>query len=346
MTQLSPANSPFLAALAGQKPSRRPVWVMRQAGRYLPEYRKVRETASFHEMCTTPELAAEVTLQPLRRYDLDAGIIFSDILTPLGPMGAEFDFSQGGPRLTAPLRDETAFEALQLIEPREHLAFVGEAIKLVREGKPDTPIIGFGGAPLTLAAYLVEGGGSKDFRNIKALLYSRPDVALALLDKLAEQVARHLEMQVEAGASAVQVFDSWAGILNTHDYQRFALPGIRKIMDRLADKGVPRILFSKGGLTNLEHLATSGADALSLDWTIDLRDAARLAPDMVLQGNLDPVVLHGSRDEIITRTQAVCRAGDAARSHVFNLGHGILTETPPENLALLIETVHGHQPEA
>ncbi|MEZ4387584.1 MAG: uroporphyrinogen decarboxylase [Candidatus Krumholzibacteriia bacterium] len=336
-------TSPFLAALAGNEPSRRPVWVMRQAGRYLPEYRKVRETASFHEMCTTPELAAEVTLQPLRRYDMDAGIIFSDILTPLAPMGAEFDFSQGGPRLSAPLRDERQFAALRLIEPREHLGFVGEAIKLVRAEKPQVPIIGFVGAPLTLAAYLVEGGGSKDFRNIKALFYSRPEVGLALLDKLATQVTRHLEMQVEAGCAAIQVFDSWASILNTHDYRTFALPGIRKIMDGVAHLGVPRILFSKGGLTNLPWLLESGADALSVDWTCDLADAARLAPAMVFQGNLDPVVLHGSDEEIVRRTRAVCRAGDHARAHVFNLGHGILTETRPEALALLVETVHSHR---
>ncbi len=208
------------------------------------------------------------------------------------------------------------------------------------------PLIGFGGAPLTLAAYLVEGGGSKDFRNIKALLYSRPEVGLELLDKLAEQVARHLEMQVEAGCSAVQVFDSWAAILNTHDYRRFAVPGIRKIMDGVAHLGVPRILFSKGGLTNLPWLLDSGADALSVDWTCDLREAARLAPAMTFQGNLDPVVLHGSAEEIVKRTRAVCRAGDRAAGHVFNLGHGILTETPPDNLALLVDTVHNHQPEA
>lgn len=345
MTRPTPDTSPFLSALRGQRPSRRPIWVMRQAGRYLPEYRKVRETASFHQMCTTPELAAEVTLQPLRRYDMDAGIIFSDILTPLAPMGAEFDFSQGGPKLAAPLRDEAAFNRLQVVEPREQLGFVAEAIKMVTAERPDVPLIGFGGAPLTLAAYLVEGGGSKDFRNIKALIYRRPEVALALLDKLADQVARHLEMQVEAGCSAIQIFDSWAAILNTHDYRRFAVPGIRKIMDRIEPLGVPRILFSKGGLTNVPWLLETGCDAISLDWTCDLADAAELAPGKPLQGNLDPVVLHGSEEEIVKRAKAVCRAGDHAVGHVFNLGHGILTETPPEALALLVETVHSHQPE-
>ena len=260
-------------------------------------------------------------------------------------MGAEFDFSRGGPKLTAPLRDERAFDALQLVEPREDLDFVAEAIKLVTSEEPGIPLIGFGGAPLTLASYLVEGGGSKDFRHIKALIYSRPEVALALLDKLAEQVARHLEMQIEAGCSAVQVFDSWAGILHTDDYRRFAVPGIAKIMARLAPLGVPRILFSKGGLTNLPWLLETGADALSLDWTCDLADAAERAPRTPLQGNLDPVVLHGSEAEIVRRAGAVCRSGDRAAGHVFNLGHGILTETPPESLALLIDTVHRHQPE-
>lgn len=339
-------QSPFLAALRCEAPSRRPIWVMRQAGRYLPEYRKVRETAGFHEMCTTPELAAEVTLQPLRRFDLDAGIIFSDILTPLAPMGAVFDFSHGGPKLEAPLRDEREFDALTVVEPREELSFVADAIRLVTAEKPDVPLIGFGGAPLTLASYLVEGGGSKDFRNIKKLFFTRPEVGLALLDKLADQVGRHLEMQVEAGCSAIQVFDSWAAILNTHDYRRFAVPGIRKIMDRVAHLGVPRILFSKGGTTNLEWLLETGADAFSLDWTCDLAHAAAMVDQHALQGNLDPVVLHGSDDEIVRRTRAVCRAGDRAAGHVFNLGHGILTETPPEALALVVDTVHSYQPEA
>jgi uroporphyrinogen decarboxylase len=346
MAQTTLEHAPFLVALRGGKPTRRPLWIMRQAGRYLPEYRSVRERVSFHELCTTPELACEVTLQPLRRFDLDAGIIFSDILTPLGPMGAEFDFSQGAPRLAAPLRDEQEFEALRVVDPREELGFVAEAIKLVRQDKPAIPLIGFAGAPLTLAAYLVEGGGSSDFRNFKTLLYTRPELAEALLDKLARQVVRHLTMQVEAGCSAVQIFDSWASILHPADYRRFSLPAIKTILDGLADLGVPRIVFSKGGLGNLPALVELGAECLSLDWTCDLADVAAHAPDQVVQGNLDPVVLFGNEAEITRRARAVCRAGDRARGHVFNLGHGILPPTPPESVALLVETVHAHTPEA
>ena len=345
---MSPVDSvaaPFLAALRGETPTRRPLWIMRQAGRYLPEYRAVRERVSFHELCTTPELACEVTLQPLRRFDLDAGIIFSDILTPLAPMGAEFDFSRGAPKLAAPLRDGRELAGLRVVDPREELGFVADAIRLVRAERPEIPLIGFGGAPLTLAAYLVEGGGSSDFRNFKTLLYTRPDLAVSLLDTLAEQVGRHLEMQVEAGCAAVQIFDSWAAILHPDDYRTFALPPLRKIMAHLEPLGVPRILFSKGGMGNLDTLRMVGADALSLDWTCDLARVAAQDPTLILQGNLDPVVLYGSDDEIKRRARAVCRAGDHAAGHVFNLGHGILPTTPPDAVSLLVDTVHAHRSE-
>jgi uroporphyrinogen decarboxylase len=346
MTDQRLVDSPFLVALRGGRPARRPLWIMRQAGRYLPEYRAVREKVSFHQLCTTPELACEVTLQPLARYDLDAGIIFSDILTPLEPMGAPFDFSQGSPRLAEPLREERQLRSLRVIDPREELAFVADAIKLVRQARPEIPLIGFAGAPLTLAAYLVDGGGSQDFRHFKTLLYSRPDLAHHLLDTLAEQVARHLQMQVEAGCAAVQVFDSWASILHPTDYRAFALPALQRIMDALSTAGVPRILFSKGGAGNLATLRETGADCFSLDWTCDLAAVAAAAPDHALQGNLDPVVLFGSEAEIQRRARAVCRAGDHARGHVFNLGHGILPQTPPEAVTLLVETVHAHRTEA
>ncbi|HOX25159.1 MAG TPA: uroporphyrinogen decarboxylase [Candidatus Krumholzibacteria bacterium] len=346
MTKTEPATAPLLAALRGERPSRRPIWIMRQAGRYLPEYRAVRERASFHELCTTPELACEVTLQPLRRWDLDAGIIFSDILTPLAPMGAEFDFSQGAPRLAAPLRDERELGRLRVVDPRDELGFVAEAIRMVRRERPQTPLIGFAGAPLTLAAYLVEGGGSQDFHHFKTLLYSRPELIVKLLDTLTDQVALHLAMQVEAGCAAIQVFDSWASILHPGDYRRFALPPLRRLMDRLAPLGAPRILFSKGGRGNLATLLAAGADCLSLDWTCGLADAAAEAPGSVLQGNLDPVVLFGSSSELVCRTQAVCRAGDRAAGHVFNLGHGILPQTSPDAVSVLVETVHAHRQEA
>jgi uroporphyrinogen decarboxylase len=345
MFAFDPATNPLLTALRGEHPARRPLWIMRQAGRYLPEYRAVRERASFHELCTTPELACEVTLQPLRRFDLDAMIIFSDILTPLGPMGAEFDFTHGAPKLAAPLRDERDFARLQVVDPDEHLRFVADAIAMVTSERPQTPLLGFAGAPLTLAAYLVEGGGSSDFRNFKTLLYSRPELAEELLGTLADQVARHLAMQVRAGCAAVQVFDSWAAILHPADYRRFALPPIQRIMRELAPLGVPRILFSKGGAGNLPTLLEAGADALSLDWTCDLAAVAAQAPGMPLQGNLDPVVLFGSPEELERRAKAVCRAGDHAAGHVFNLGHGILPQTDPDMVARLVDLVHAHERE-
>jgi uroporphyrinogen decarboxylase len=346
MAARSLESAPLLAALRGERPSRRPIWIMRQAGRYLPEYRAVRERVSFHELCTRPELACEVTLQPLRRYDLDAGIIFSDILTPLAPMGAEFDFSHGAPKLASPLRDEAEMKRLRVVDPREELGFVAEAIRLVRGERPEIPLFGFAGAPLTLAAYLVEGGGSSDFRHFKTLLYTEPELARWLLGTLAEQVIQHLTMQVEAGCSAVQIFDSWAGILHPTDYRHFAAPYIQQILDGLAPLGVPRVVFSRGGAGNLPVLGELGAECLSFDWTCDLAEVAARLPGQVLQGNLDPVVLFGDRDELVRRAQAVCRAGDRAAGHVFNLGHGILPPTDPDALALLIETVHAHSPEA
>ncbi len=345
-TDPSTTPQPFLAALRGERPRHRPLWIMRQAGRYLPEYLAVRERASFHDVCTQPELACEVTLQPLRRFDLDAGIIFSDILTPLGPMGATFDFSHGAPKLAAPVRDEAAIRALKVVDPRESLGFVAEAIRMVKAEIGTKPLIGFAGSPFTLAAYLIEGGGSQEFRHLKTMLYSRPELLDTLLDILTEQVARHLTMQVEAGADAVQVFDSWAGILSPADHATVVAPRLRTIMARLAPLGVPRILFSKGGLAHMTALRDVGADALSLDWTCDLAEAARQAPDLALQGNLDPTVLFGDLEQVRRRTEAICRAGDLAAGHVFNLGHGILPETPIAAVEAVVETVHGHRVEA
>jgi len=283
-------TSPYLAALRGRAPSRRPIWIMRQAGRFLPEYRRVRETTSFIGLCKTPELACDVTLMPVRRFGFDAAILFSDILTPLEPMGAPFAFTDRGPRVDRPLRNESDVTALRVVDPREELGFVAEAIRLIKAELPTgVPLIGFAGAPLTLASYLIEGGGSRDFRHLKTMLYSRPDLLDALLAKLADQIARHLRMQVEAGADAVQVFDTWGGILHPGDYRRHVLPGLRRIFAALADLEVPRVLFLKGGAPYLELCAASGADAVGLDWTIDVRTATARLPGLPVQGNLDPL---------------------------------------------------------
>jgi len=313
---------------------------MRQAGRYLPEYLELRRKHSFLEVCKTPELACEVTLQPIERFQFDAAILFCDILVPLEPMGAAFSFAKGGPKLEKPLRHEDDINALRNADAEEELSFVGDAVRLIKTELPRTPLIGFAGAPFTLAAYLVEGGCSKNFENLKALLYGRPELFASLLDKLADQVADFIAMQVNAGVQAVQLFDTWAGILTPADYERFVLPGVRKIFDRLGS--VPRVLFVKNGAPFVSSMARSGADAISLDWTVDLEATARRFRALSVQGNLDPTVLFGSHDEIRRRVLEVCRAGDCARGHVFNLGHGILPSTPIDAVELLVDTVRSH----
>ena len=250
-------DSIFLKNLRGEPCDRTPIWVMRQAGRYLPEYQEVRSKLSFNELCRTPEAACEVTMQPIRRFGFDAAIMFSDILTPLEPMGAPFDFSQGGPKLQKPIRSEDEIEALHTYEPREGTDFVAAAIKLMKEGLGDTtPLIGFAGSPFTLATYLIEGGGSKDFHHLKTMLYSRPELLDTLMAKLTDQTLAYLKMQVEAGVDAVQLFDTWGGILHPADYARVVLPCVKRIMDGLKDSGVPRIYFLKGSAPYLDLVTT------------------------------------------------------------------------------------------
>lgn len=337
-------NGPFLAALRGERPQRRPIWIMRQAGRYLPEYQRLRSRHSFVEICKTPELACEATLQPIRRFGFDAAILFNDILVPLEPSGSSFVFTDEGPRLEKSLREESDISALKPFEPRESLPFVAEAIRLIKKELNGTPLIGFSGAPFTLAAYLIEGGGSKDYRNLKTILYNRPELMHDLLDKLCDQVLKYLQMQIDAGADAVQLFDSWSGILTPSDYKTFALPRIKRIFKGLAETGAPRILFLKGASAYLPHLADCCADAISLDWTVDLESALPLLNGMRIQGNLDPLALFAKRDEIQRRAKAVCRAGDSATGHVFNLGHGILPQTPVDSVETLVQAVHEYRP--
>jgi len=317
---------------------------MRQAGRYLPEYLAVREKHPFVEVCSTPELACEVTMQPIRRFGFDAAILFSDILVPLAPMGAPFNFSNGGPRLEKPLRDEKDIVALHTVDSRDELAFVGQSIRLVTQELGDTPLIGFAGAPFTLAAYLVEGGGSQNFENLKTMLYKRPGLLAGLLQKLTDQVADYLCMQIDAGVKAVQLFDTWAGILTPADFEQYLLPGYQKIFERIQPTHVPKVLFMKGGAPYLEIMARSGADVIGLDWTLDMAASLSRIAGFPVQGNLDPTVLFGSHEEIRRRALAICRAGDAAPGHVFNLGHGILPSTPLDAVEVLVETVKSYKP--
>jgi uroporphyrinogen decarboxylase len=337
-------NSLFLKTLRGEPCDRTPIWVMRQAGRHLPEYQEVRSQISFNDLCRTPEAACEVTLQPIRRFGFDAAIMFSDILTPLEAMGAPFDFSHGGPKLERPLRDEKDIRGLRRYPSPEGVPYVAEAIKLMKQGLGDTtPLIGFAGSPFTLATYLIEGGGSKDFVHLKTMLYSRPELLQELLDKLGEQVLDYLLMQVEAGVDAIQVFDTWGGILHPADYAAMVLPVIRRIMDGLKDSGVPRIYFLKGSAPYNHLIRDLDVECFGVDWTQDLGRAIGELPGKAVQGNLDPLTLLGDVEQVKRRALEICRAGEAAPGHVFNLGHGITPPTPIPNVEALVETVQNYR---
>ncbi len=333
--------SRFLAACRRQPVDRPPVWVMRQAGRYLPEYREVRRRAGgFLTMCRTPELAAEVTLQPIRRYGLDAAIIFSDILTPLEPLGIQLEFSPG-PHLANPLREPGDLERLTVPEPWSGTGYVEVALRMVRaELPPGVALIGFCGAPWTLATYLVEGGTSKSFSRVKRFAFAHPEAFDRLLDTLADAMAGYLHRQVAAGAQAVQVFDSWVGALAAGDARRWALRPARRLLEALGDLDVPRIYFANGGAHLLHDLADMPCEVLGLDWRVDLGMAARALPRHALQGNLDPGVLMGPPEVIRARTLEMLRSAPG-RGYVANLGHGITPDVPVAHLAAFVETVQG-----
>lgn len=332
-------DSLFVRACFSETVDRAPIWVMRQAGRYLPEYREVRSKVSFLELCKTPELAAEVTMQPIRRFGLDAAIIFSDILVPVQAMGLPLDFNPG-PVLSETVRTAEDVRRLKIPDPLTDMPFVGDAVRAFHAGMPEVPLIGFVGAPFTLAAYAIEGGGSKNFAETKKLLYQQPKVARDLLGKLAVTAANHLEAQVDAGCCAVQIFDSWAGQLSRDDYLDFALPYTIEIVERLKAKGVPVIVFAKGAHACLEELSQIGAHVLGVDWTMPLDVAAeRTGNRVALQGNLDPCELLGTPERIERQVQRVLTEAQALKGHVFNLGHGILPMTPPEHMGVLVEAV-------
>lgn len=331
----------FLRACRGLPVDTTPVWIMRQAGRYLPSYRATRARAGdFLSLCKTPELACEVTLQPVEQIGVDAAIIFSDILIPIEAMGVPLRFAEGeGPRLR-PVRDGAAVAALRVPDPDEHTGFVMEAIRLtVRALDGKVPVIGFAGAPWTVFCYAVEGQTSRGYPTARRMLYEAPSLAEALLDKLTDTTIAYLQAQVRAGAAAVQLFDSWAGALGVEEYLRFALPRVRRIVEALRPSGVPFIYFCNEGAALLEDAATAGADVLGVDYRLPL-DAVRmrLGDELTLQGNLDPIALFAPPDEIARRAAEVIRC--AGTRHVFNLGHGIIPETPPEHAIALVEAVH------
>jgi uroporphyrinogen decarboxylase len=333
----------FLRACRREPVDATPVWFMRQAGRYMAEYRALREKHGMLELCKTPELAMEVTLQPIRALEVDAAILFADILLPLEPMGAPFHFAAGeGPVVPEPIRDRAAVDRLRVIEPEEGLGYVLEAIRLIRrelDGKK--PLIGFAGAPFTLASYLIEGGKSSSFAHTKRLMYSEPESWNALLAKLSEVVRRYLGAQIEAGAQAVQLFDSWVGALSPTDYQEFVEPHVGKILGDLATAGVPVIHFGTGTATLLERMKAAGGTVIGIDWHTSLDDARRrLGPDVAVQGNRDPLLLSAPRPLLERRVNEVLRQAGTEPGHVFNLGHGILPETPVDAVKWVADYVH------
>lgn len=340
-------NDTLLRALLRQPVDRTPVWIMRQAGRYLPEYLKTRaEAGSFMNLCQAPELACEVTLQPLRRFNLDAAIIFSDILTIPDVMGLNLYFVSGeGPKFENPLRSADDIRKLPSPDVGESLAYVMDAIALTRrelDGK--VPLIGFSGSPWTLATYMIEGGSSKTFSRAKKLIYQDPALAHLLLGKLADTVTDYLNAQIESGAQAVQIFDTWGGALSDQAYKDFSLRYMAQIVSGLKRESegrrVPVILFSKGCNTQLEALVDTGCDALGVDWTISLREARnRVGERVALQGNLDPAVLLADRKVIRQEVSNTLNSFGQGEGHVFNLGHGITPDVDPDNLTALIRTV-------
>ncbi|MBA2709473.1 MAG: uroporphyrinogen decarboxylase [Tatlockia sp.] len=344
------SESLFLRALHRKPVPRTPVWFMRQAGRYLPEYRQVRAKAGdFLSLCKNPELACEVAMQPLRRYALDAAILFSDILTIPDAMGLGLYFVEGeGPCFSNPIRDIKTIEALQIPNPKEELAYVMNAMSLIRREMPEhLPLIGFSGSPWTLACYMVEGRSSREFKKILHLLYTQPEATHLLLEKLAKTVSLYLDEQVKSGANALMIFDTWGGILTTRSYQDFSLNYMAKIVNDLKTKHpqIPVILFTKGGGQWLHQMAETGCDTLGLDWTCDLGSArAQVGNKVSLQGNLDPSVLLSNVDCVKSKVKEVLVSYGYGSGHVFNLGHGITPDVPPDHVAAMIDAVHEFSP--
>lgn len=349
---MSPINDTFLRALQCQKTDYTPVWLMRQAGRYLEEYRETRARAgSFLALAQNPDYATEVTLQPIDRYGLDAAILFSDILTVPDAMGLGLKFVTGeGPVFERPVNSEEAVRALAVPDPEEKLGYVMDAVRSIRKALNNrVPLIGFSGSPFTLACYMIEGRGSCDFRTVKAMMYSRPDLFDRVLDVNAQAVAAYLNAQIKAGAQAVQIFDTWGGMLADGDFQRYSLKSMKYVLDHLIKEHdgahIPSILFTKGGGEWLADMAQTGTSAIGLDWTVNMRRARQVVGDKVaLQGNLDPFVLFGTEE--VTRRE-VRKVLDGygtvgAGGHVFNLGHGINQFTPVENVQILVDEVHNY----
>lgn len=343
-------NDRFLRACRREPVDRTPIWLMRQAGRYMPEYRALREKYDMLTMCRTPELAVEVTLQPLKRFDLDAAILFSDIMIPLRGMGVDFEIKESvGPIVANPVRDQHDADALRVIDPDADVPYVIESVRILRHELANrVPLIGFAGAPFTLASYIVEGKPSRDLLLTKKMMHCNPGAWHTLMDKLAQTISFYLLAQIRAGAQAVQLFDSWIGALSPRDYREFVLPHSKKIFDALAATNVPRIHFGTGTATLLELMkeavgpsTSSGQAVIGVDWRVPLDQAWQRLGDVALQGNLDPAIMLTSPDVVEKHAREILSLANGRRGHIFNLGHGILPGTPLENVERLVEVVHG-----
>ncbi len=340
MAGMTPIDSAFLAACRGDDVAVTPVWFMRQAGRSLPEYRALRTGVPMMETCRRPDLVCEITMQPVRRHGVDAAILFSDIVVPLAAAGIGVDIVAGvGPVVAEPIRTMADVERVAALTP-DDVSYVAEAVRLAVAELGATPLIGFAGAPFTLASYLVEGGPSRNHVKTKALMYGAPDIWHALCAKLAQITQTFLQVQIDAGVSAVQLFDSWAGALSEADYRRFVMPHSAAVLGGLADAGVPRIHFGVDTAALLPAMGEAGAEVVGVDWRTPLDRAATLVGDRSVQGNLDPAVLFAPPDVIESEVRRILAEGTAARGHIFNLGHGVLPETDPDAVTRVVDLVH------
>ncbi len=346
-------NDRFIRALLKQPVDKTPVWMMRQAGRYLPEYKAIRaEAGSFMNLCTNPELACEVTLQPLRRFDFDAAILFSDILTIPDAMGLGLYFTEGeGPKFKTPVRTAADVDKLFIPDPEQELKYVMDAVRLIRKNlQGQVPLIGFSGSPWTLATYMVEGSSSKTFSKVKGMMFEQPKLMHKMLDKLAQSVAIYLNAQIAAGAQAVMLFDTWGGALGSEEYAEFSLyyaQQVRSLLNtNVAGETIPTILFTKGGGQWLESMAATGYDALGLDWQTDIKLArARVGEQVALQGNMDPITLYANPEVVRQKVGAILDKYGSGSGHVFNLGHGILPDINPDHVKAMVDAVHELSPQ-
>jgi uroporphyrinogen decarboxylase len=339
---MSKPNQVFLAACRREPTSYTPVWLMRQAGRYMEEYRKLRQEHDFLDLCKNPDLAAEITVTPVERLGVDAAILFADILLILEPMGVGLEYAKGdGPVIHRPVRSGKDVDGLNDFDAEKELSFVYDAVRKISKAlKNKAPLIGFAGAPFTLASYLIEGGGSRNYVHTKKLFLTVPEAWKRLMERLTKLTAEYLNCQISAGAEAVQLFDSWAGCLTPMDYEQFVLPYTRAVIDAIAP-GVPVINFSTGTAGSLKHVRAAGGDVIGFDWRVNLDEAWQtVGYDVAVQGNLDPAILYASPKEIRNRVADILRRAGARPGHIFNLGHGVLPETPVDHVIAMVEAVH------